>query len=256
MVKYVAHIPHSPALVPEISKNNSAEFDLTRQAILEIAEDIYSLKTDSLVILTPKRISNNKDIALAYSSGFFADLSKFGHYQESDQYTPDSEIVWEILNNLQEKFNLKFFQQNNLDSCASTLVSQSKLFKKIKIIPISCNANDYETLFNFGKDLRNVLDNSNKKISIISLGDMSRSRNNQETEARLFDEKIINYLEYQNNFLDLISQIKNNIQKLQNYSLQTLSVSQGILKNIKYKKELLRYEQKFQVGLMASKFIF
>src|SRR3989344_9499826 len=114
MLKYIALIPHSPALVPQISKQKSSEFAKLRQKIRNITADFYSLAVQSVVIITPP-LRNNSPVSLNIGPNLSTDLDKYGYYQRGRPYACDLELACAISAINDWHSPIKIYNNDSLD---------------------------------------------------------------------------------------------------------------------------------------------
>ena len=53
MLSYIAHIPHSPLLLPQISRGKFRQFKKMHQAVVQIKDDLYCRGCETLILLSP-----------------------------------------------------------------------------------------------------------------------------------------------------------------------------------------------------------
>jgi len=109
-------------------------------------------------------------------------------------------------------------------------------------------------LYEFGKKLRDVLELASGKIGVVSLGDMSRTAHRNREGGRTLDQSIIADLRG-NNIASLCSRSVNEIARFSLGALSPLAIAKGLLDGVKHETDMLNYEQKYGVGMMAARFI-
>lgn len=276
MLTYSAHLPHSPALLPHLYGKKSSECRKSRAAIAEIAGDLYGRKIETVVFITPHGPGDHHYFTLNFSPHYRVDFSKFGDLASRDEFNGDSELTLQASEQLRPAQPLKIITREKLDTASSTAILQlakprPPVAKKghkdadwpaikhlpplaYKIMPITYALLPADELIAFGKAWREIVEENNKRIAVISLGDLAHGKN-KTAEAGQLDKTIIKNLKG-NDLRALSALAQKQIGKFSVAGWRALLIMSGVLSDIHYKVEVLSYEQKFGVGLMTARFLF
>jgi len=254
MLSYIAHIPSSPVLLPNIGKHRFFNFQKTNNAIEMIAKDLESLKCETIITFTPNGDGQEKAYILNVSPKFDIKFDDFGDFQTSETVNGDSVIAYHIRHKLGTKHPISSITNPRLDissNCAIMHLQSQK--NKYNVLPITHALEPNDKLFEFGKSLRDVVENAENKIAVISLGDLSRPSQKYTKKAKELDQQLIQNLHDKdaNTFID------HHPDKIHSFSIsgfRPLAIVLGLLDGINYDFKLHCYEQKYGVGLMTAQF--
>jgi len=253
MLSYVAHIPSNPIMLKNISKHKFSEFKKLNQATQNIVNDIDLNECDTIITITPNQYQQNSAYVLNICPDFIIDFQDFGDFATKQTIKGDFATAYYIRQKLGIKYPIKSISNLRLDNQSSVAMMQMQTFKKYKLLPISNALDPFDKLFEFGKELRDVIEDSNNRIAVISLGDLALASKKTIDQATQIDQEIIKNL-YDK---DSNSFIKHNSDKITSFSMRgfrPLAVILGIIDGMNYKFDLKDYEQKYGLGMMAACF--
>ena len=139
-------------------------------------------------------------------------------------------------------------------SSAALLQLQTKN-KKLPIVPITHSLEPVKKLYSLGSSVRDILENTSKRIAVIGLGNLSHNEYANEKEGKRFDTNLIDQLHAK----DTNAFLSNKDDQINSFSVcafRPLAIVLGILNKMNYETDLLNYEQKHGVGLMTTRFVF
>ncbi len=253
-----AIIPHSPILVPTIGGYDQREkLKKTIASINIIKENLEKIKPDTLIILSPK-INNLKNLfCINISEDFEGNFEEFGEFKTNIESSGDIGLALKIRPDEKDE-KIKLITKNNLDYEISIPLYFLTQNIKPKIIPIESSTLSLQNHFNFGKEIKEAIFDTNKKVAIIASASLSSktkkdSINGYTKRAGIFDKKIIDLLETKNTtgILNLKDYL---IKEVGEYGLKPIITLLGILDEINYKSETLSYEDPFGIGYLTMNF--
>ncbi|MBI2050657.1 MAG: hypothetical protein HYT31_02530 [Parcubacteria group bacterium] len=255
MISYAAHIPHSPLLLPQISRGKFRQFKKMHQAVAQIKHDIYSRGCDTLILLSPYA-SPNRAHLLNISPQFSASFEAYGSFGASFSFPGDATIAYQIRSRLGTEHLITAITSPRLDSAsASAAVLLSPPDAAYRLLPVyAASMHPLEQLYEFGKKLRDVLECAGGKIGVVSLGDLSRTASQSREEGRKLDLAIVKSL-HEHDTESLLGHAPAELSRFSLGALSPLALMKGILDGIKCEADVLNYEQKYGVGMMAVRFI-
>ncbi len=256
MLVYAAHIPHSPLLLPIISRHKSRLFKMLRDAVHDISFDLHAQQVDTLVFISPVGNGSHNAHVIHYAPKYDSYLGDFGYFNQLPQYLGDVHTAFEIRRALCTKYPVRTTTPKNLDSAsASASMQLQNEHKRFSLVPVTHGMLPIAELHSFGKDLREVLESTSKRVAVVSLGDMSRTTKKTETIGRKIDIDLIQHIhEYDTDTFLSHPDYQNSSFSVCAY--RPLAILLGILDDMKYSLDVLRYEQKFGVGMMVGRFNF
>lgn len=257
MFHYAAHLPHCPLLLPTIGKAKTRLLKKTRQAVSAIAADLAARNIETIVLITAHGPGLEASHIINLAPRYRANLNPWGDFTTEAYYPSNPPLVYRLQEKLHLNHPLRIVTNEQLDTAASAalleLTGQEK--KSYAIVPLTYGLFPNQELYNFGKDLREALEESQSRIAVISLGDLARAkkRNNQAGEE--WDKNLIKNLETKNITAILEFDIKQ-VDSLAVIGFRPLLILLGALADINYGPEILSYQQRLGVGMMVVKFIF
>jgi AmmeMemoRadiSam system protein B len=134
----------------------------------------------------------------------------------------------------------------------------SKKIENLKIIPLIPAGLSYKDHYNFGKELKEVLVDSNKRIAVIASGDLSHALTTEapagySEQGVEFDSKFQEAISG-NNIDSLVNLDTGMVEKAHQCRLLPIATLTGVLIQINYKPELMSYEAPFGVGYLVANF--
>lgn len=256
MLIYAAHLPHSPALLPQIAKSKAQLFKKTKRAIAEIAADLYARNPATLLLITPLGAGLEHSFTLHIASRYRVDLGAVGDFASDAIFSGDIFLAHKISEELSVDWPVKSLSSERLDPASSSVMLQlAKAKKDYSILPLTYALRPAKDIFAFGQALREAIEGSRKRVAVISLGDLSRAPEKLLEAGEKFDQKIIDCLNAKQafSFLELEAP---QIDSFHVCGFRPLALLLGVLSGINYEAEVLSYQQRFGVGMMAARFIF
>lgn len=253
-----AIIPHSPILIPTIGGYDQREkLKKTISSINIIKENLEKIKPDTIIILSPK-INKFKNIfCVNISEEFEGNFQEFGEFKTSMDLSGDIGLALNIRSDEKDE-KIKLITKNNLGYEISVPIYFLTQNIKPKIIPIESSSLKIKDHFEFGKEIREAIFDTNKKVAIIASATLSSKTKKDSIvgytkRASIFDKKIIDLLESKNttgilNIKDYL------IKEVGEYGLKPIMILLGILDEINYKPENLSYEDPFGIGYLTMNF--
>lgn len=249
MLIYAAHLPHSPLLLSQIGKSKTILFKKTRRAIAEVAGDLYVRNIETLILITPHGPGLSASHIINLAPRLAADLSPLGDFTVQPNFPSDAALSHRIQEKLQFDYPIKIITKDKMDTAVSAVMLQLMRDKKdYKIIPLTYGLFPLADLYSFGRDLREVLENSPKRVALISLGNLAHNREG-------WDKNLIKNFNANHTPLILESNLAE-VDALSVAGFRPLVMVLGALAEINYKVDILSYQQRFGVGMVVVRFIF
>ncbi|MCX6800369.1 MAG: AmmeMemoRadiSam system protein B [Candidatus Falkowbacteria bacterium] len=251
-------LPHSPLLIPSIGKENILRISETERAVSAIVLEIANDKPDIIFIITSHGIELENSFAINLAMEYNLNFEEFGDFTNQKILYPDLELINSIKQRLESTNLLKFLTRSKLNHAMSVpLYYVLQKYTNFKIVPIHTAKVDLRAHYDFGKMLKPMLIESDKKITIITSGELShRLSENSPTgylpQAKKFDQKVIQYI------LDkatdkLFKMDEAQIEKMHECGLKPSCLLLGILDQYNFTPSSLSYEKPFGVGHFVAK---
>lgn len=251
-------IPHSPLLVSTIGDFDSREkLKKTLSAINTIKENLEKIKPDTIIIISPKINKFKNSFCINISEDFHGDFIEFGELKTNIELKGDIGLVLEIRKD-EKNEGTKLITDSDLDYelCVPLLFLTQNI--KPRIIPIESSDLNLKNHFEFGKNIKDAIFDTNKKIAVIASANLSNKTRKESPlgftkKGSTFDKKIIELLETKNK-TGLLNMKEYLIKEVSEYGLKPISILLGILNEINYQPETLSYEDPFGIGYLTMNF--
>ena len=263
MLKFASICPHPPLLIPSIGKRNQNEVASTIKAMEDLAEEIKNLGIETIAVISPHGPVQMDEMTLSNTKKLRGDFGQFGDGTTIMEFENDLGLIVNIKKLADaEKIPVSIIN-GSMPLDHGTMVPLYFLTKyspQIKIVPITFSYLDYQTHFEFGEVIYEVMENSSKKIAFVASGDLSHRLTPDapagfSSRAKEFDELLIKFLENRET-AEILNLDANLIEEAGECGLRSIIVLLGVLSNLDYKFEKLSYEKPFGVGYLTAKFGF
>lgn len=255
-------LPHSPLLIPEIGRANYDFLAKTVAAYHEIEEELKIADINTLIIISPHGQTQPNSFVLNVAPEMSINLQDFGFIPPKTIFQGDALLADQIQNTLRPNFKLQLISEEILDygSAIPAYILKNSL-TKIKVITITPAIDlSHEECFKFGEALRLVLETSEKRIALISSGDLShrlkkKSPGGYSPKGAKFDNKLIGFMSEPttavNNILKMDTKLTRDAGEC---GLRPLLILLGTINNQPWQSQLLAYQTDFGIGYLSLKF--
>ena len=89
-------VPHPPMIVPEVGRGSENQIDKTIQAYEKVADEIASLKPETIIISSPHSVMYSDYFHISPGDGAVGSFSDFGAPQVKFDVSYDEELVEKI----------------------------------------------------------------------------------------------------------------------------------------------------------------
>jgi len=260
MIVFAAHAPHSPLMLPTIGKENRKRMKDTLEAMQHLAEELYASHPETIVVISSHAVVHDRAFSANLHDEYEADLSAFGDLATQREFQPDLPLVdamQRVLRRGQTPFTLD--SDATLDyGTAVPLLLLAKRLPDIRIVPISHSGLDAKAHFKFGQALKEIFSASNRRIAVLSTGDLSHTLSSSgpggyRKEGEVFDETVTRAVESFSSS-KLLNIEPETVTAATECGYRPLLVLFGILDGMRSNPEILSYEAPFGVGYLAAQF--
>ena len=260
MLVYAAFTPHTPLLIPEIGKDNIKKIEKTANAMQEIADDLYAMKPDTILFISGHGTRYPDAFSITLSDNYKVDLSEFGELTHEENYHPDMLLIDRIQRAFRhEKIPFSLHPEETLDHGTSIplLLLGTKL-PEVRVVPVIYSELDAKTHFKFGQSLREIIEDTGRRVAVIASGDLSHclttdSPAGYNPNGEEFDAKI-QELVTAGNAAGLIKLDDALIKDAAECGYRPLLIMFGVLDKINMKPVIHAYEAPFGVGYLTASF--
>jgi len=256
MLVFSAITPHPPILIPLVGKENLEQVQKTVEAMKKLEEKLIISKPEVIFVVSPHGPLLDDAFTVNVNNGYIGDFEDFGDFATKLNFKHDLELVNQIKRS-SSPVSLTTFPKLDHGVAVPLYYLTTKL-KNIKIVPINYSLLDYKAHFKFGQNLKQIIDNSRKRIAVVASGDLSHCLTQNapagfNERAKEFDELIIKLLA-EKKTEEIINIDPELIEQAGECGLRSFIVLLGILEGRIYQPEKLSYEGPFGVGYLIMNF--
>lgn len=265
MIKLTAILPHSPILIPNIGKKNSAILKKTAESFNKIKKEIIEKEIDTIIIVSPHR-QNIPDICLNNHFQYKISFEEFGDYFSKTRLYGDLELSYQIKETSEPDFWPLLRANNQPDHGANIplyllLTKNNQSIKEFRGRIIIINTSEEKDLnyhFAFGQKIREKLEEVDNKIAVIASAELSHcltlnAPGGFYQKAVLFDEKTITALKKGPKGLeDILKTDARMALEAKECGLRPISLLLGLLPP-DYTAKTLSYQKELGVGYLSMK---
>jgi AmmeMemoRadiSam system protein B len=128
--------------------------------------------------------------------------------------------------------------------------------ENVALIPMHYSLLDNVSHFEFGKSIKDLAMDSDKRIAVIASGDLSHCLTDKaplpfNAAGKEFDEKIMELLKAGDS-QSIVNMDTKLVEKAGECGFRSILILLGVLNNFNYKTEILSYEAPFGVGYLVA----
>lgn len=261
---FSAITPHPPLLLPDVGKEQSALLDATKQAMLQLEQDLYIAKPQIIIVISPHTGRFEDAFCVNAHTGFEATYETFGDMTTKDSWkgTPDFAAKIQHRANMIEQIPVRLMSEQKLDYGAAVPLHflTTHIKEQVKILPIGFSNMTAEQHVAFGEVLKEVIMESDKRVAIIASGDLSHCHTAEapggyHEDAETFDTQLIHLLE--SSHIDQIIHFDPAIvTNAQECVFRSLLILLGVVKNMNMRFQTYSYEKPHGVGYLVGNITF
>lgn len=255
-----AIVTHSPILIPEIGKLNQQILQKTTESYNELARELQGNDIETIVIISPHGLIQSDKFTINVGPELQIDLSGFGFLGANKKFLSDLNFIEELKNT--DGVEIQLISNLKLDYGASVpLHLLTGAMPDVKIVAINyAGALNLEDHLALGKRLKQVINNSARRIAVIASGDLSHKlKKNSPTgyspKGAKFDNKLIEFLnEPQTALANILNMDDKLIKDAAECGLKSIVTLLGTLEDKKYEPEVMSYQTDLGVGYLMMNF--
>ncbi len=260
MLVFAGFTPNSPLLLPEINKDKLAAVEKTRAAMQELADELYTVKPDTIVIITDHPSRYADAFCLSLSDPFKFDLKEFGHLSFDRTFRPDIMLIDRLQRSLRRsQLPITMSSDEALHYASAVPLSiLAKQLPKVNLVPIGYTNLDAKKHFEFGQAIKEAISDSSKRVAVIAAGDMAHTLTLNSpaplhADGQIYDDKIQELIANKN-AAGLLTIDPNVVSNAQQMSYLPLTILFGLLDHVAVTPTILSYEAPFGVGYLVANF--
>lgn len=269
MIKGAYLMPHPPVIIPEIGKGSEEACSDLIKGLNKIADHIQELEPETIIVITPHGPVFSDGIAIGYDQILKGNLGLFGYDQLECKKMNDVELVDKIIYE-SGKINIPCLKLNDENASYFDIPKTldhgvivplhfvDKAYRAYKLVHITYGLFASHKLYEFGRVIQKVIDETDKRVVIIASGDMSHALKeegpyNYHPSGAVFDQKMREVLENK----DVLSAMffDETLQKeAEECGKRSIDIMLGTLDGYDYQSTVYGYDGPFGVGYLAMGF--
>ncbi len=261
MIVFAGIVPCSPLMLPSINPERLGLIEKTRNAMKELAEEIFATHPDTIVLFCEHTQTPHDAFALNVADPYSASLATFGDLGYAQTYHPDFLLADKAQRELRKNgLPVTLVTEADLPFGATVpLEFLREHLPNIRILPIApCTLTPKEH-FEFGAALRSILVESPKRIAVIAAGDCSHTRS-ADAPGGLHDEgkqsdELLETIITQKNTAGLLQFDENLLKTGQDSAYKQIVMLFGTLDGAPAHSRVLSHEAPFGVGEIVAELI-
>ncbi len=259
MICFTAFTPHSPLLIERIGKEHLKKASKTLQALSRVADMLDIAQPEVIFVISAHSVVHETAFSINLHDHYALDFKEFGDHSTTKSFTPDVELIVQIQQTAQAAhipFVLESVHELSYGSGVPLhIITRTKQYK---IVPITYSGTDRKQHMAFGRIIKDVALQSDKRIAILASGDLAhtlatRAPMGFKKEGKEFDDIVKRSIE-QFSASQLIALPESIVEQAQQCALRPLLILFGVLEKMKIRPELLSYEAPFGVGYLVALF--
>lgn len=262
MIVFAAHTPHTPLLLETVDKNSFEKIKKTREALQKLEESLYVSKPHIILVISPHTGIFDRAFTINAHTSFKANYKKLGDYMTQHEWQGIPYLASRIKEETVKKnLPIQLISDEKIDHGSSVpLTYLTQHLPNVSILPIGYAAGSPKDHISFGQAIKDVCMRSNKRIAIISTGDLSHALDSHapagyHKSGVEFDQKIIELLE-SHNTTGIATISPTVVKDAAEDGYRSLLILLGAIKNMNHTFKNLSYEHPFGVGYLTGEFDF
>lgn len=256
---FAAISAHTPLLMPTIGKEAGLKaLAKTVTAMQQLEQELYLSNPEVIFIISPHGNALPDSTTINLNSKYLTNFQDFGDLVTRLEYKPDTMLIDRIREDFKSKHLPLILESTaSLDyGTAVPLYYLTQHLEKIRIIPFYTTQLDMKTHFNIGKELKDEIMSSTKRVAVIGSADLShrltkKAPGGYSKKGVEFDEKIRAIIET-GDLVDILDIDEAWVREAQACGAKTLATLFGMLEDVGHKTKVLSYESPFGVGYLIA----
>ncbi|MFA5029519.1 MAG: AmmeMemoRadiSam system protein B [Patescibacteria group bacterium] len=256
---FAAIVPHPPILIPTIGKENLEKIQKTQKAMERLEQDLYASKPDILIIISPHGEVQHDFFTINLSNQYQISFNDFGDFATKLETGGDTILISVNKEKINSRSPINIISEPNLDhGIGVPFYYLGQHLKETKLIPIYFSLLDNLAHLEFGKNLKEAIMGTEKRVAVVASGDLSHCLTENapapfSPAGKEFDEKLIALLK-NGDTQGVINLEPKFIESAAECGLRSILILLGVLNNISFQSEILSYEAPFGVGYLVANF--
>ena len=250
---------HTPLLMPTIGKEGLQVIAKTKAAMEQLEQELYVAQPETIIVISPHGDSLPDALSINLNSKYVTNFEEFGDLVTKLEWKSDIMLIDRIREDFKEKhLPLVLGSSEFVDyGSAIPLHYLTQHLPNIRIVPLITSQLDMKAHYNFGKELKDEIMSSTKRIAVIGSADLSHRVGENSPEGLspkgvAFDEKIQDVIS-KHNPLGILDIDEAWAAEAQACGAKVLATLCGLMDDVRSECTVLSYEKPFGVGYLVAK---
>lgn len=260
MIVFAGIAPASPLLLKSINPEGLLLVERTRQALIEMSEDLAATHPDTIVMFAEQKTMYDDAFSLNVADPYTAELEAFGDLGYRKTYHPDFSLVDKLQRELRQAGQpLSLSTDTALTHLSAVpLDFLTAHLPNVRVVFIAPSKLEPKEHFTFGKAVSSIAQSSSKRIAIIATGDAAHALNDDSPvpahpDAKDFDNKLVSLIENRN-AVGLLGLEPELIENAKDGLYRQALMLFGALESIAASPVIHSYEAPLGVGHLVAEF--
>lgn len=255
-------VPHPPLAVPSVGRGKEKAIKKTLENYERIADEIASLKPDTIVLSSPHAPSYRDYFHITDAPKLKGDLGMFGAPEATFSVPCDRAFISELLKKAEDASfpaGMEGFKGATLDHGSMVpLHFILKAYSDFSLVRISPSGLSSEDHYRMGELIGEVSQNTSKRIVYVASGDLSHKLTRDgpygyHESGPAFDEKVTSIMRSKD-LRGLLTMDTELTRDAAQCGLGSFTIMAGAIGGMSESSELLSYEGPFGVGYAIARF--
>lgn len=250
---------HTPLLMTTIGKEGLSIIAKTKEAMLQLEQELYIAQPETIVVISPHGDSLPDALSINLNAKYVTNFEEFGDLVTRLEWKSDIMVIDRFREDFKEKhLPLVLGSSEHIDyGCAVPLYYLTQHLPNVRIVPLITSQLDMKTHHTFGKELKDEIMSSTKRIAVIASADLSHrvgenSPDGLSPRGVAFDEKVMEVIT-KHDPLSILDIDEEWIKESQACGAKVISTLCGMLDDVNHESKVLSYEKPFGVGYLVAR---
>lgn len=254
---FAAITPHPPVSIPGVGKENLKIMAKTKEGLEKLSARLAEAEPEVVIFISPHGEISPEAFTINLAENYQVDFEAFGDFATRLAVKGEMVLISSSREFLSKKFPVNVVSEPRLDHGIGVPVFYfQQKHQDFSVVPIYYSLLDSRLHLEFGKSLKEIILNSEKRIAIVASGDLSHCLKENaplpfDPAGKEFDEKLIELLK-QGDIQGVANLDPVLVEKAGECGWRSFLILLGALSNIKFKTEILSYEAPFGIGYLVA----
>jgi len=255
---FTAFTPHPPLLIPPIGQDNLTQVKKTSDAMKDLAEKFKASAPEIVLIISPHGIFSNDSFTINDTSKYTGDFKQFGDLTTKLTISGSPSFAHDLKKQSGDQ-KIEIITKESIDHGSMVpLFFLTQSYKDFSLVQLGFSGLSLDTHYQWGKILKQITNDSSKRIAVIASGDLSHCLTpdapaGYSPDGKKFDQKILNLLK-KHEPQNIVNLDQDLVDSAGECGLRSLTILLGILDNTNFETDILSYEGPFGVGYLVANF--